>query len=205
MADTYEFPPSLSSYRPLQFDRSGLYPSTLRLRHHFFITRVKIIFKEILKVPNTDRVDSYFQEEMVGHPHWYYIQILTKAEKQNVLISQGWCAAVGVPVPTPFFLQEYLLGNYDNPKCSFRHGSSLVKIFLSVEVSDLDRRFHEDIMGDEGRWWLNDSEKPLAFRTLWRMLERRTKEVCNLTNLLIQLITIFSSQMLVCSPRKQRR
>jgi hypothetical protein len=51
-------------------------------------------------------------------------------------------------------------------------------LFLTLEVSDLDRRFHDDIMGANGKWWLFENAKPLSFGTLWRMLEDRTTEVC---------------------------
>jgi hypothetical protein len=54
----------------------------------------------------------------------------------------------------------------------------MVKLFLTLEVSDLDRRFHDDIMGTDGKWWLFENAKPLSFGTLWRMLEDRTTEVC---------------------------
>ncbi len=65
MAQSYEFPPSLKTYRPLQADRPGLYSMALKLQHHFFITRAKIVFQEVLKVDNTVRVERYLQEEIV--------------------------------------------------------------------------------------------------------------------------------------------
>jgi hypothetical protein len=70
MADTYEYPPSLKTYRPLQFERTGIYPASLKLRHHFFITRAKIVFLEVFETANTVRVDRYMQEEMVSNMTW---------------------------------------------------------------------------------------------------------------------------------------
>jgi hypothetical protein len=52
--------------------------------------------------------------------------------QHNVLISQGWCAALDVPVLSPFFLQEYLLGSFDDPARDFRHILSLMKILLTL-------------------------------------------------------------------------
>jgi hypothetical protein len=34
----------------------------------------------------------------------------------------------------------------------------LVKLLLIMEISDLDCWFHDDIMGDEGKWWLNENQ-----------------------------------------------
>ena len=96
----------------------------------------------------------------------------------NVLISQGWCAALGVPVHTPFFLQEYLLSVNEDPARSWRHIPSLVKLFLTLQVKDKDRRYHDDIMGEDGKWWVSENGKPFAFNTLWRMLEDQHKMVC---------------------------
>jgi hypothetical protein len=176
MAETYEYPPSLANYRPLQFDRTGIYPVALRLRHHFFLTRIKIVFKEVMGASNDVRVDWFFQEELVRFCN-NKDTIHLSSMQQNVLISQGWCAALGVSVPTPFFLQELLLGNFDDPDRAHRLVPSLVKLFVTLEISDIDRMFHDDIMGDAGRWWLHPTERPLSFREMWRMLEKRTDDV----------------------------
>jgi len=95
----------------------------------------------------------------------------------NVLMSQGWCAALGVPVPTPFFVQEYLLGNYNDRDRAFHFLPSLIKLLLTLEVSDMDRRFHDNIMGESGKWWLSSFERPLLFMVLWHKLENRTDDV----------------------------
>jgi len=55
----------------------------------------------------------------------------------------------------------------------------MVKLWISLEVSDLDRRFHDDIMGGDGKWWQTaDAEAP-SFNTLWERLEQRTTTVSN--------------------------
>jgi len=64
-ATTYEFPPSFSQHRPLRTDRSRPYPSALRLRHHFFLTRLKIILKDTMSMKQTSLMERNIQEEIV--------------------------------------------------------------------------------------------------------------------------------------------
>ena len=69
MAQSYAYPPSLIQHRPLQHGRERLHPATLKLRHHFFLTRVKIVYQEVLTgaVQSVDiQVDRYLQEELVN-------------------------------------------------------------------------------------------------------------------------------------------
>src|SRR5258705_2790572 len=67
MSQTYEYPPSLKTYHSLQEDRPGAYTLALKLQHHFFITRAKIVFQEVLKVDNTVQVVRYMQEAIVRY------------------------------------------------------------------------------------------------------------------------------------------
>ena len=66
MADTYEYPPAFNSYPPLQLLHAATFPTSLKLQHHFFITRAKIVFSEVFKVKSTLQVDRYLQEEIVS-------------------------------------------------------------------------------------------------------------------------------------------
>jgi len=59
----------------------------------------------------------------------------------------------------------------------------MVKLFLTVEISDVDRKFHDDIMGKHGKWWADPNARPLAFKVLWRMLETRAKHVSHSLNI----------------------
>src|SRR5258705_8946670 len=95
-------------------------------------------------------------------------------------MSQGWCSALGVAVPTPLFLQEYLIGSFEDPKRSFRHIGSLMRILLTLEVSENDRNFHEDIMAAEGKWSLSGTSEPLAYTTIVRLFDERTKHECTI-------------------------
>jgi len=55
--------------------------------------------------------------------------------------------------------------------------ASLTEVFLAIEISDRDRRFHEDIMGGKGEWWKDETKAQLSFFQMWRMLEDRTNDV----------------------------
>jgi hypothetical protein len=184
MAQTYEFPPSLTHYRPIRFYQGDNHLNSLTLRHHFFITRAKIVLKEIFgggNPLNPPKADYFVQNEIVRHPNFHIAFPWVISGQENVLISQGWCAALGVAVPTPFFVQQYLLASFEKPAFAFRDSVSFVKIICATEVSELDRRFHDDVIGGEGNWWADDTKTPLSFRTMWRMLEQRTDAV-GLTN-----------------------
>jgi hypothetical protein len=64
-ATTHEYPPSFSQNRPLRTDRSRPYPSALRLRHHFFLTRLKIILKDTISMKQTSLMERKIQQEIV--------------------------------------------------------------------------------------------------------------------------------------------
>ena len=64
-ATTYEYPPSFSQNRPLRTDRTRPYPSALRLRHHFFLTRLKIILKDTMSMKQTSLMERKIQQEIV--------------------------------------------------------------------------------------------------------------------------------------------
>jgi len=66
MAETYEFPPSLSQYRPIEFYQSNYHPATLKLSHHFFLTRAKIVMKEAILALNPAKADQFVQAEIVS-------------------------------------------------------------------------------------------------------------------------------------------
>lgn len=66
MADSYEYPASLSTYPPHSFDRKGLIPIGLKLAYHFFITRAKIVLKELLLVGGiSEKNEDMFEGELV--------------------------------------------------------------------------------------------------------------------------------------------
>ena len=75
MAETFEYPPSLANYSPLQYQYSEAFPITLKLRHHFFITRAKIVLLAIMNIGHTVRVDRHLQEEIVSKTIFHTIEI----------------------------------------------------------------------------------------------------------------------------------
>jgi len=58
-----------------------------------------------------------------------------------------------------------------------QHGFLIVSMFISMEISEMDRQFHEDVMREKGQWWKDPNTRPLSFSTIWKMLEIRTKDV----------------------------
>lgn len=181
MAESYEYPPSLTNYRPLQFERALYRPISFKLRHHFFITRAKILFKECMLYRDlSDQFQRNFDAEIVCHQYIKRIIQVIILQQNNVLISQGWCSALGIPVPTPFFFQECLLGAVDDSDRGPRFAASMVKMWAGLEISDLDQRFHDDIMGGDGKWWRTDGAEAPSFNTLWKRLDERTTAVSNL-------------------------
>src|ERR1700682_3323432 len=66
--------------------------------------------------------------------------------QNHVLISLGHCMALGVIVPVPYYLQEWLqIPNWN--KSSADAGRALRKIYCSIEVSARDRAFLIDVIG----------------------------------------------------------
>src|SRR5260370_19796171 len=97
MSQTYEYPPSLKTYRSLQEDRPGAYTLALKLQHHFFITRAKIVFQEVLKVDNTVRVERYMQEEIVRYTYRTLltnkmIHFAAEHSYQPRVVFRPWCS-----------------------------------------------------------------------------------------------------------------
>jgi hypothetical protein len=54
----------------------------------------------------------------------------------------------------------------------------LANIFLSAEVSERDKAFHDDITAGEGEWWTSDEGEYLGFEYLGWLVTKRVNEVC---------------------------
>ena len=104
--------------------------------------------------------------------------ILLTTWQHNVLISQGFCAALGCPVPSPFFLQELLLGPYFEPDDHEGNRASYTKVFVSAEVSKRDQDFYEDITTNVEEWWNCPDGTPYpTFDDLCDLLAKRLNKV----------------------------
>jgi hypothetical protein len=103
---------------------------------------------------------------------------LTDLAQHNVLISQGWCAALGYHVPTPHFLKELLGGMFDDEHLRQAHAGALVRILSGAEVTERDRSFHDDVMGGIGNWWEAEEHRDFSFDELWALLQLKVIEVC---------------------------
>jgi hypothetical protein len=65
MADASENPPVFVSTHPFHLDRNGILPTSLRLQHHFFLTRFKIVVREVAPLDKTDALAEGIFNEMV--------------------------------------------------------------------------------------------------------------------------------------------
>jgi hypothetical protein len=68
MAYTFEYPPSFASHCPLDIARSGVLPATYQLCHHFFLTRLKVIVKEVFTRPRAQYLMDGMFQELVQYP-----------------------------------------------------------------------------------------------------------------------------------------
>jgi hypothetical protein len=65
MADKSQPAPVFVSRRTMHVDRNGILPTSLRLRHHFFLTRFKIVLRKVAVLPRTDSLEEGLFCEMV--------------------------------------------------------------------------------------------------------------------------------------------
>jgi len=80
MAQTYEYPATLDTWRPIQYDRNGSYPSTLRFRHHFFLCRLKIVIEAVYSKPPALYLFLGLRQEVVGI-YFHFLNLLTVSIK----------------------------------------------------------------------------------------------------------------------------
>jgi hypothetical protein len=69
--------------------------------------------------------------------------------QQNTIYSHGICTALGLNIPTPYFLQELILGM----AASSDIHASLVRLFVSLEISERDEIFVASITDGIEEWW----------------------------------------------------
>lgn len=55
MPETFEYPPVFSGYHPLQHHNKIVLETIYRLRHHFFLTRLKYGLSKIIEYPFSAR------------------------------------------------------------------------------------------------------------------------------------------------------
>ena len=65
MQSNLENPPTLAAWRPLQYEHQGSFPSTLKLRHHFFLCRLKVAMLEIYARPPDVYLYEGLRQEVV--------------------------------------------------------------------------------------------------------------------------------------------
>jgi len=96
-----------------------------------------------------------------------------------VLISQSYSAALGIPVPSPFFLQELLLGFFEKQDDEVIT-AKFSKIFYAAEVSERDQAFYEAVTAGLDDWWDATSDEEVVMphiSALFKMLREYMDEV----------------------------
>jgi len=68
MAYSFEYPPSFASHHPLDAGRSGVLPATYQLTHHFFLTRLKLVVKQVFTRPRSQYLLDGMEQEIVLYP-----------------------------------------------------------------------------------------------------------------------------------------
>ena len=72
--------------------------------------------------------------------------------QSNALISHGSCSVLGVDVPSPYFLQELLIGAVNDPTDK-DYAAAVARVFVGLEVSERDEAFVQTICGENFDWW----------------------------------------------------
>jgi hypothetical protein len=62
---TFEYPPAFVASRPPNRERSGVLRITVRLAHHFFLSRLKIVLNELIHMKPNKYLEQGFQIELV--------------------------------------------------------------------------------------------------------------------------------------------
>jgi hypothetical protein len=86
---------------------------------------------------------------------------------------------LGCPVPSPYFLQELLLGPSGDPD-NEESGSSFLNIFLSLDLSARDLAFYENATSGLVEWWDSSPEEETPLPTvneLYALLDDHLKWV----------------------------
>lgn len=65
MAKTFEYPPAFARHHPFQYERHAQFPSMLRLRHHFLLTRLKLALHKMFELEFNEHVKAGVQNDTV--------------------------------------------------------------------------------------------------------------------------------------------
>jgi hypothetical protein len=79
---------------------------------------------------------------LISHQLWQF----------NLLISHGTCSVLGLDVPSPYFLQELLIGTISDAEDKDLL-AAVTRVFVGLEVSERDAAFLRKICGDKFDWW----------------------------------------------------
>ena len=181
MAYTFEYPPAFVSQSPLNIERSGLHSATYQLCHHFFLTRLKLVMKEVLTRPQTQYMMDGMQQELVKYTLTFIFLISHQLWQENVLISHGTCSVLGLNVPSPYFLQELIIGPLSDPEDK-DHVAAVARVFVSLEVSERDKLFIQMISGDKFDWWTGEDGNYPCYQDLTNLIASKVYKVSSASN-----------------------
>lgn len=176
MAYTFEYPPSFASHCPLDIERSGVLPATYQLRHHFFLTRLKLVVKEVFTRPRAQYLLDGMQQELVQYTLTFHFALISLTWQNNVLISHGICSVMGLDVPSPYFLQELVIAPIIDPDDK-DFPAALARIFISLEVSERDAAFVQKICGQKFDWWNIKNGHYPCYQDLVAVIDNKVYEV----------------------------
>lgn len=88
MSQTFEYPPAFVGYRPLQHHNKVILETLYRLRHHFFLTRLKYAVQQIASLPFTDRRRAGLKTAIVSFKCSHYY----KLGRIDCLFTPGACS-----------------------------------------------------------------------------------------------------------------
>lgn len=93
-----------------------------------------------------------------------------------LLASHGACSLLGIPVPTPYFLQDLLLSSiadpYEDSKQYFVH-----RLVPAAELSAQDQTFVEMVCGERFGWWNDKNTYIPTYFPMFHHIVSHTKKV----------------------------
>jgi hypothetical protein len=151
----------------------------MRLRHHFLLTRLKLAIHHAQNVEFSEiggEAVAYDMVRCISCGFCYFPDLF----QQNVVVSQGYCTILGCPVPTPFFLQEMLLGAFEDTTTQIQYQYSFAQVIFGAEVSKQDRHFYENVTAGLKEWWDSPDTILPTINELDAMFNAHMDRVCHI-------------------------
>ena len=89
-------------------------------------------------------------------------------------------SALGLPVPTPYYLHAFLFGPYTESPDDKVNLVNMTRILMSVEISERDLSFYEDVMEGYTDWWKSSLVRFPTYDELTDIVQRKFTKVFSL-------------------------